>query len=218
VTDRSKGALTRLRRTNARLAMKLRRLTHDLAQARRLSHHDLLTGLPNRALLFERLEQAMAQSVRNHHQLALLLLDLDGFMAINDRLGHAAGDQLLRQVADRLSGCIRSGDTACRYGGDEFLIMLPETQGPAAEAVAQKLRSRLLTSYALDRGIVSIIASIGTVIYRGEEKGCDALIEQADAAMYLEKASRESAAAAACRPAQPAAAPRVGDLAVPAEL
>jgi diguanylate cyclase len=198
--DRSKGRLTRLRRANARLARKLRRVTLDLAEARHLGFHDSLTGLPNRALLFDRLKQAMAQSVRNHHQLALLLVDLDEFKAVNDRFGHAAGDQLLRQVAGRLSGCIRSGDTACRYGGDEFLIMLPETEGPAAvEAVAEKVRARLLTAYELDKGIVSIAASVGTAIYRAGEKDYNSLIEQADAAMYLDKASHESAAGAAGR-------------------
>lgn len=217
--DKSKGTLLRMRRINARLARKLRRLTQDLAQARHLGYHDSLTGLPNRALLQDRLKQAMAQSVRNHHQLALLLVDLDGFKAVNDCFGHAAGDQLLRQVAERLSGCIRGGDTACRYGGDEFLIMLLETEGPGAvEAVAQKVRARLFASYTLDRGIISITASIGIAIYRAEEKDCDALIEQADAAMYLEKASRGSAAHVMLRSSnQAVAAMRIPDPALPME-
>lgn len=92
--------------------------------------------------------------------------------------------------------------------------MLPETQGPAAQAVAQKVRARLLATYELDRGIVSITVSIGIVIYREEGKGCDALIEQADAAMYLEKVSRASAMDSEYRPAQPAAAPQMGDSAL----
>ena len=183
-----------------RLTAKLRRLTRELTQVRHLGSHDSLTGLPNRALLSDRLHQAMAQCARNHRQLALLLIDLDGFKAVNDRLGHAAGDQLLRQVAKRLSGCIRSCDTACRYGGDEFLIMLPETEGPAAvEAVAQKIRAHLFAAYALDKGTVSMTASIGIAIYGAGGRNCSDLIDQADAAMYLEKASRERAGAVARR-------------------
>ena len=114
-------------------------------------YHDELTGLPNRRLLRDRLNQ-MAQGARQHKQVVLLLLDLDGLETINDQLGHAAGDKVLQAVAERLSASIRAADTACRYGGDEFVIMLPEVDQPGlAGAVAAKVRARLsegaITSY-----------------------------------------------------------------------
>jgi GGDEF domain-containing protein len=108
MTNRSNGLVDTLRRTNARLATKLLRQSQELAQARHFAYHDQLTGLANRTLLRDRLRQAMAQAARSHRQVALLLIDLDGFKCVNDRFGHTAGDQLLRQVAQRLLGCIRS--------------------------------------------------------------------------------------------------------------
>ena len=113
-------------------------------QARHLAYHDALTGLANRALLQDRLRQAISQAHRGHRLVAILFLDLDGFKRINDGLGHAAGDQLLQAVAARLRAGIRMSDTACRHGGDEFVIMLPEVDDPAmAHAVVAKVRAHL---------------------------------------------------------------------------
>jgi GGDEF domain-containing protein len=105
----------------SRLEQQLIRLAQAVAQARRHAHHDELTGLPNRALLLDRFKQAVALGARQQKQVALLFLDLDGFKSINDALGHAAGDRLLQQAAARLAACIRTSDTACRYGGDELI-------------------------------------------------------------------------------------------------
>src|ERR1700756_1647387 len=107
-----------LAESNARLLRRVAQLECEVAQAHHFAYHDELTGLPNRALLLDRLNQALVRAKRQRKQLALLLLDLDEFKEINDRLGHVAGDKLLREVAERLSSCIRGSDTACRYGGD----------------------------------------------------------------------------------------------------
>ena len=116
---------------DSRLKQRFLRLARKEAQVRHVAYHDELTGLPNRSLLLDRFNQAVAQGARQGRQVALLFLDLDGFKNVNDRFGHAAGDKLLQQVAGRLAACIRAGDTACRYGGDEFVIMLPEVAGEA---------------------------------------------------------------------------------------
>lgn len=184
-----------LARSNARLTKKLVRLKREAAQARHFAYHDQLTGLPNRSLLMDRLTQALAQAARQHKQVGLLLLDLDQFKSVNDRLGHAAGDQVLQEVAGRLSACIRSCDTACRYGGDEFVIMLPEIDGRAnAEAVARKIRARLFAPYMLDHRVISLTASIGIAVYRSDGRDGSELIREADSAMYLAKARRNSPA------------------------
>jgi diguanylate cyclase len=179
-------------RRNARLAKKLVRLKREVTRARHFAYHDQLTGLPNRGLLMDRLTQAMAQAARQHKQVGLLLLDLDQFKSINDRFGHAAGDQVLQEVARRLSACIRSCDTACRYGGDEFVIMLPEIDGWAnAEVVAHKIRAHLAAPYVLDDQSVILTASIGIAVYRADERDGHELIREADSAMYLAKARRD---------------------------
>ena len=96
---------------------------------RHFAYHDELTGLSNRSLLLDRLEQTVTQSARQPRQAALLLLDLDGFKRVNDRFGHAVGDQLLQRVVQRLLATIRKADTTSRYGGDEFIILLPDVEG-----------------------------------------------------------------------------------------
>ncbi|HKZ72795.1 MAG TPA: GGDEF domain-containing protein [Steroidobacteraceae bacterium] len=178
-----------LSRRNARLVRRVARLEREAARVRHLAYHDPLTGLANRSLLLDRLEQAMLQAERQHKAVGLLLLDLDHFKSINDELGHAAGDQLLQQVAERLSGCIRGCDTACRYGGDEFVIMVPEIGGPEdADAVVQKIRARLSAPYLLDGRLVAMSVSIGSALFKAGGAGCGELIGEADTAMYRAKA------------------------------
>ncbi|MGB8339280.1 MAG: GGDEF domain-containing protein [Burkholderiales bacterium] len=173
---------------NARYRKKLVLLAYRAAEARHFAYHDELTGLPNRRLLLDRLKQAMAQAERQHKQVALLLLDLDGFKNINDKYGHEAGDKLLRQVAARLATCVRTSDTVCRYGGDEFIVMLPEIDGQEnAESVKEKIRTNLAAPYVIDGKIITVMSSIGFVLYEGVGKYCLDLIRDADIAMYLAK-------------------------------
>jgi diguanylate cyclase (GGDEF)-like protein len=123
----------------------------------------------------------------------LLLLDLDGFKIVNDRLGHATGDKLLQRVAERLLFCIRGADTACRYGGDEFVILLPEVDGEKSAAeVAQKLRAHLAKPYVVDDHSIAVTASIGTAVYPCDGSSQNDLIRRADIAMYLAKAHNNS--------------------------
>ena len=151
---------------NSRLDQELIELARRGAQVREFAYHDELTGLPNRRLLLDRLNQAMAQAARQSKQVILLLLDLDGFKTVNDRLGHAGGDKLLQAVAKRLTAGIRGADTACRYGGDEFLIVLPEVDNPGmATAVRTKLKLALGEPYIIDGYQVRLTISMGGVVY-----------------------------------------------------
>lgn len=188
--------------SNLRHRRKLIRLAREIAQARHFAYYDELTGLPNRRLLLDRLNQAMAQGARQHKQVALLLLDLDGFKSINDRLGHGAGDKLLQQVAQRLTACIRVADTACRYGGDEFVIMLPEIDGRGmAAAVAQKIHAYLAVPFFIDGSAITLTASIGTAIYQADGQPGSDLIKQADIAMYRAKARSVAPTRSSLQPA-----------------
>ena len=191
-TSRVQQQVHALTDANLRLQRKLVRLSKQASEALHLAYHDALTGLPNRALLFNRLKQARCQSAREGKQVALLFLDLDGFKFINDRFGHAAGDQLLKQVADRIAASIRGGDTACRYGGDEFVVMLPAvTEEEAVLATANKLHELLIAPYAIDGRLVTINVSIGlaTCTKTAGANEEDDLIRQADAAMYRMKSN-----------------------------
>ena len=133
---------------NLHLQRKLIALEKEVATANHLAYHDMLTGLPNRRLLLDRLNQAIALASRQKKRVALVFFDVDGFKAINDKLGHLTGDRLLQAVAQRLSCCLRSEDTACRYGGDEFIVMLPEVDSTqSATIVEQKIRTQLTSPY-----------------------------------------------------------------------
>jgi diguanylate cyclase len=183
-----------LKETNSRLRLDLIELERREAQVRDFAYHDELTGLPNRRLLLDRLNQAVAQAARQHKQVVLLLLDLDGFKSVNDRLGHAGGDKLLQAVARRLTDVIRGADTACRYGGDEFLIMLPEVDNPGmADAVWGKLKLALSEPYVIDGYQVRLTASMGSVVYPTDAQTDAELIRGADGALYRAKARRGDA-------------------------
>lgn len=177
-------------------------LEQEVARVRHFAYHDELTGLPNRSLLLDRLNQAIVQAARQQKQVGLLLLDLDGFKSVNDRLGHATGDMLLQRVAERLLSCIRGADTACRYGGDEFVILLPEVDGEKSAAeVAQKLRAYLAKPYVVDDHSIAVTASIGVAVYPCDGSNQNDLIRRADIAMYLAKSHNSSST----RSLQPAA-------------
>jgi len=174
---------------NSRLNHELIELARREAQVRDFAYHDELTGLPNRRLLLDRLNQALAQAARQHKQVVLLLLDLDCFKSVNDRLGHAGGDKLLQAVARRLADGIRGADTACRYGGDEFLVMLPEVDNRGmAATVWGKLKMALGEPYIIDGYEIRLTASMGGVVYPTDGQTDEELIRKADDALYRAKA------------------------------
>jgi len=153
-----------------------------------LAQYDHLTGLVNRTLFRDRLVQAMARSKRLQQPLGLMLLDLDRFKAVNDTMGHAVGDQLLKAVADRLQECVREVDTVARMGGDEFTIIL---EGLSCEQditlVAQRITESLAEPFHLQEHQASIGVSIGITVYPSDDHEIDDLMKHADAAMYRAK-------------------------------
>jgi len=157
-------------------------------QLRHLASHDALTGLPNRLLLDDRVAQAVAQANRQGHEFALLVVDLDRFKLINDSLGHRAGDDLLREVAQRLKSAVRAVDTTARLGGDEFVILAdgPVTR-PEAVAIASRAIDVMRPAMRLLGIDVHISPSIGIAFYPGDGATVDALLARADAAMYSAK-------------------------------
>jgi diguanylate cyclase (GGDEF)-like protein/PAS domain S-box-containing protein len=157
-------------------------------KARHLADHDALTGLPNRRLLQDRLTQALALSYRNRQQTAVMFIDLDRFKTINDSLGHSVGDVLLKQVARRLQEQLRDGDTICRIGGDEFVVVLPEVKRSSDVAlVAQKLIDQLSQPVAVEERELTVTPSIGIAIFPEDGRDAETLIRNSDAAMYHAK-------------------------------
>ncbi len=153
-----------------------------------LAYHDPLTGLPNRLLLEDRLQQALAQAGRNGNGLALVFLDLDNFKKINDSLGHAAGDALLKEVAARLKRCVRDSDTISRQGGDEFVLILRELRsGDACLPVLGKIMETLQEPILAEGNELSTSASIGVALYPQDGADFETLRKKADMAMYRAK-------------------------------
>jgi diguanylate cyclase (GGDEF)-like protein/PAS domain S-box-containing protein len=157
-------------------------------QIRYLGQHDILTGLPNRALLADRLAQTIARAQRHHSFFALLFLDLDHFKKINDSYGHRAGDAFLRQVAERLTARVRAIDTVSRQGGDEFIILLNElTHAEDAVTIARDICERLSEPLEIEGVQVHASVSIGIAVYPRDGDSADALLRNADIAMYHAK-------------------------------
>jgi len=155
-----------------------------------MAHHDALTGLPNRVLLRDRIQQAIAQAHRNGSQLAVPFIDLDRFKTINDSLGHQLGDRLLQSVASRILVCVREGDTVSRVGGDEFVIVIPELEAaPDAPVVAGKILEVLAASFHLHGNDLHVAASIGISLYPSDGADAETLMRNADTAMYHAKDS-----------------------------
>jgi diguanylate cyclase (GGDEF)-like protein len=154
----------------------------------RQASYDILTDLPNRRLLLDRLQQEMNIARRSGAQVALMLIDLDHFKEVNDTLGHLAGDQLLMEVARRLQACIREMDTAARLGGDEFAVILGGITDIAdVEPVAEAILHALARDYALKEGDASISASIGIAFFPSDADDREGLFLRADQAMYVIK-------------------------------
>jgi diguanylate cyclase (GGDEF)-like protein len=149
--------------------------------------HDDLTGLPNRVLFLDRLMSALAQTERLDSQVGIFFLDLDGFKGVNDRLGHLAGDALLRAMAGRLLGWVRPGDTVSRFGGDEFTVLVREVAGAKEAAqIAGRLIEAVRSPVSLGGEEVSLTPSIGIALSGGSQKPDD-LLDRADKAMYSAK-------------------------------
>ncbi|MCX9155596.1 EAL domain-containing protein [Niveibacterium sp. 24ML] len=170
---------------------------HDVSESRamtvkmaHLAQHDFLTDLPNRVLLTERLSQAIRFAVRHRKQTGLLFLDLDHFKHINDSLGHAIGDQLLKSVANRLRTCVRTTDTVCRQGGDEFVILLAEIERREDAAhISEKILAAFAPPHPIGGQELHVSLSIGISIYPDDAQSLDSMMQNADTAMYYAKAA-----------------------------
>jgi diguanylate cyclase (GGDEF)-like protein/PAS domain S-box-containing protein len=171
-----------------KVAERTAELEEAKARAQHLADHDVLTGLPNRRLLEDRLTQALALSHRNRKASAVMFVDIDRFKTINDSLGHAVGDALLKEVAARLVGQLREGDTICRIGGDEFVVVLPEVKRSSDVAhVAQKVIEQLSQPVTVEERELVVTCSIGIAVYPEDGRDAESLIRNADAAMYHAK-------------------------------
>jgi diguanylate cyclase (GGDEF)-like protein/PAS domain S-box-containing protein len=176
-------------------------VAHDVTAARdlsakltRLALYDELTGLPRRALLADRLQHALARAERNQCVVAVIFLDLDGFKPVNDALGHAIGDALLKVVAQRLVGCVRGSDTVSRHGGDEFIILLADVRhADEVSCCVAKVRDAFDPPFAIGEHSLQVSASIGAAVFPEMGKSAEDLIQYADAAMYENKKNAKAA-------------------------
>ena len=178
-----------LRATNAHLVRELAALKEREAETQRLADRDGLTGLYNRRRMMELLDSAIAEAAQQWQYVGLLFIDLNGFKGINDEYGHAAGDKILTTVAARISARVRTGDFVCRYGGDEFVVVLPNVPDAAAVSrVADMIRERVALPYWIQGNEQHLTAAIGESMYPREGDSAEVLLHRADQAMYRLKA------------------------------
>jgi diguanylate cyclase (GGDEF)-like protein len=177
-----------LRSINGHLVRQVAELTEREAQAQRQADRDGLTGLYNRRKMADLLETAVAEAHITGERVGVLFIDLDGFKGVNDAYGHAAGDKLLITVASRVAARARTGDFVCRYGGDEFVVILPRVADMAATLqVAEAIRSRVALPYRIDGTELHVTAAIGAAMYPDQASTSVALLEVADESMYRVK-------------------------------
>jgi len=180
--------LERLRAINAHLRQELQILRQREAEALQLADRDGLTGLYNRRRMLEMLEAAIADANEQRLSVGLLFIDLNGFKAINDEYGHSAGDKILTTVATRISARVRTGDVVCRYGGDEFVVVLPAVPDPSAVTrVADTIRERISLPYWINGEEQHLTAAIGESLYPHDGDNAAILLDRADLAMYRMK-------------------------------
>jgi diguanylate cyclase (GGDEF)-like protein len=179
-----------LRLINARLVREIAELKQREAQALQLADRDGLTGLYNRRRLSERLTESIENAARQGHRLGILFIDLDGFKRINDEFGHAMGDELLKTVAGRIASRARTDDVVCRYGGDEFVVLLPRVPDRAAALeVADTIAERVALPCKLGGEELRVTAAIGVSLFPDDGYSAVELLERADQQMYRVKAS-----------------------------
>ncbi|MBV2235766.1 MAG: EAL domain-containing protein [Sterolibacterium sp.] len=179
-----------LARTNSQLQEEIYERLQAEQRIWHVAHHDALTGLPNRSLLMDRLDQALTQAARSQQRVAIMFLDLDRFKSINDTLGHHIGDLLLKHVASHLREAVRAMDTVSRLGGDEFVVVLHEIQDmDDAVRVAEKILARLATAVKLEGHTLYATPSIGISLYPDDGREAYQLMKNADTAMYHAKES-----------------------------
>jgi diguanylate cyclase (GGDEF)-like protein len=171
------------------LADDTERRRDEAALAHRATH-DALTGLPNRALLEDRLQQAQARQRRQSEPLAMLFVDLDNLKQVNDEYGHGAGDELLIAVGQRLRNVVRAADTVARLGGDEFVLMCEGLDEAGATELVQRIRDAVCVPLALAGAVVAVEASIGVAHAHEPDEQLNVLLARADAAMYHDKRHR----------------------------
>ncbi len=167
-----------------------RELESKNEQLKHIALHDSLTGLPNRTLLADRMEQVLLQSIRNNQPFAFFLLDLDRFKEVNDTLGHHFGDELLKQVSQRLSDAIRDNDSIARLGGDEFAVLLPQTDINGAQLCAQRILDAMEAHYFINKISTESKASIGISLFPEHGNSSESIMQFADVAMYQAKKSQ----------------------------
>lgn len=173
------------------LARYIRRRDIAENQAHHLATHDNLTNLPNRNLLFDRLNQAIAHAHRHDSKLAVMFIDLDGFKKVNDKLGHNAGDLILSTIAKRLTTVLRETDTVARFGGDEFVTIISDVKSiNQLQTLADKIRNEISAPVQFEGAPITVGSSIGHAVYPDHATESDILICMADKAMYKEKNHR----------------------------
>jgi diguanylate cyclase (GGDEF)-like protein len=158
-----------------------------LGHMRKIATHDNLTGLPNRHSFYEQLKHSLTNAERNNTTFAVVFIDLDGFKPINDALGHAAGDEVLRSVANRLKQCVRHDDVVARIGGDEFVIILSGIETTSLLLVVHKIIDAIAAPYTGTAKTVTLTSSVGIATYPDSGRKVDELVAHADAAMYRSK-------------------------------
>jgi diguanylate cyclase (GGDEF)-like protein len=204
--------IAKLQAANIQLRRELAELKEREAETKKLADRDGLTGLFNRRSMLELLEAAIGDAIKLDLHVGLLFIDLNGFKIINDRYGHAAGDKILTTVATRILARVRAGDICCRYGGDEFVVVLPGVPDPSpVSRVADAIRERVSLPYWIGEEQQRLTASIGESMYPHHGENAAKLLHRADEAMYRLKARIVRPPLAAVEVAQPRSTRRRAD-------